>query len=149
MPQPTKSAAGKEYEYIVVDEYSRTVYTRPLRLKPNAPEAFKVFKAAAENESWRRMREIKMANARELSMGGMRQTCEQEGIKLHTSVRYNPESNGVAERTIGVLMNAVHAMPHDSGLPQVLYAEAYNSARYAHNRTPTRVLGGRTRCFMA
>jgi len=60
MPQPTKSAAGKEYEYIVVDEYSRTVYTRPFRLKPNAPEAFKVFKATAENEYRRRLHEIMM-----------------------------------------------------------------------------------------
>jgi len=137
MPQPTKSAGGKEYGYIVVDEYSRTVYTRQLRLKPNAPEAFKVFKAGAENESRRRMRECMMDNARELSMGGMRQTCEQEGIKLHTSVLYSPESNGVAERTIGLLTNAVHAMPHDSGHPQVLCAEAYNSAKCAHNRTPT------------
>ena len=48
-------------------------------------------------------------NARQLSMGEMRQICEQEGIKLHTSVPYSPESNGVAERTIGVLTNAVRA----------------------------------------
>jgi len=82
-------------------------------------------------------------------MGGMRQTCKQEGIRPHTSVLYSPESNGVAERTIGLLMNAVRAMPHDSGLPHVLCAEAYNAARCAHNRTPTRVLGGRTRCSMA
>jgi len=56
-------------------------------------------------------------NARELSMREMRQTYEQEGIKLYTSVRYSPELNGAAERTNGVLNNAVRAMPHDSGLP--------------------------------
>jgi len=89
------------------------------------------------------MREITMDNA---SMGGMRQTGEQEGIKLHTSVRYSPKSNGVPERMIGVLMNAVRAMVRNSGLPQVIWAETYNCA---HNRTPTRVLGGRTRCSMA
>ena len=42
-PMPTKSADGKEYEYIVVDEYSRAVYTCPLRLKSDAPEALKIF----------------------------------------------------------------------------------------------------------
>ena len=120
-----------------------------MRLKPNAPEAFKIFKAAAEDECQKRMHKVMTDNARELSMGGMRQTCEQEGIKLHTSVLYSPESNGVTERTIGVLMNAVLAMLHDSGLPQVLWAEEYNAATYVHNRTPTRVLGGRTRCSMA
>jgi len=46
-----KSAGGKEYEYIAMDDYTRAVYTGPLRLKSEAPEAFKVFKAVAENES--------------------------------------------------------------------------------------------------
>jgi len=31
-PMPTKSAGGKEYEYIVVDDYSRAVYARPFDL---------------------------------------------------------------------------------------------------------------------
>jgi len=42
---------------------------------------------------------------------------------------------------IGVLTNAVRAMLHDSGLPQILWVEVYNAATYVHNRTPTR---GRT-----
>jgi len=46
-----KSAGGKEYEYIIVDDYSWVVYTHPLRLKSDTPEAFKMFKAATENES--------------------------------------------------------------------------------------------------
>ena len=55
-------------------------------------------------------------NARKLCTGEMNDICEQETIKLHTSVRYSPESNGVAERTTGVFTNAARAMPHDSGL---------------------------------
>jgi len=45
-PMPTKSAGGKEYEYI--DDYNRVLYTRPLRLKSDALEAFKIFKVTAE-----------------------------------------------------------------------------------------------------
>ena len=55
-------------------------------------------------------------NARELCMGEMKNTCEQESNKLHKSVRYSPESNGVAGRTSRVLTNAACAMLHDSGL---------------------------------
>jgi len=29
-PMPTKLAGGMEYEYIVLDDYSRAVYTHPL-----------------------------------------------------------------------------------------------------------------------
>ena len=50
-PMQVKWGGGKEYEYIAVDDYTREVYTQPLRLKSEAPKAFKVFKAVAENES--------------------------------------------------------------------------------------------------
>ena len=63
-----KSAGGREYEYIVVNDYTRAVYTRPLRLKSETPEAFKTFKAVAENESQKRMREMRTDNARQLCM---------------------------------------------------------------------------------
>jgi len=90
---PVKSADGKEYEYIVVDDYSRAVYARPLRHKSEAPEAFKVFKAAAENESQKKVREVMTDNVREICMGEIRDI-------------------------IGVLTGAVRAMLHDSGLPE-------------------------------
>ena len=67
-PMQVKSASGRDYEYIVVDDYTRAVYTRPLRLRSEAPEAFKAFKAVAENESQKRMREIMTDNARQLCM---------------------------------------------------------------------------------
>ena len=79
------------------------------------------FKAAAENEYQKRMREIMLDNACELYMGEMKVICEPEGIKLHTSVRYSPESNGVAERC---------AMLHDSGLPNSLWAGAFSTTTY-------------------
>ena len=89
-----KSASGREYEYIAPDDYTRAVYTRPLRPKSEALEALDAFKAAAENEYQKRMREIMTDNARELCMGELKVICEEEGIKLHTSVRYSPESMG-------------------------------------------------------
>jgi len=143
-PMPVKSAGGKSYLYIVVDDYTRAVYVKPLALKSEAADAFKAYKAVAENESGKKIREILTDNARELSMGEMRDICEQEGIKLHTTVPYHPASNGVAERTIGVLTGAVRAMLKDSGLPDSLWAEAFVTAAYVHNRTPTRALEGLT-----
>ena len=106
-PMPVRSAGGKEYLYVVVDDYTRTVYARHLRLKSEAIEAFKAFKAAAENESGKKIREVLTDNARELCMREMRELCVQEGIKLHTSVPYHPASNGVAER-------ARYTQPHDT-----------------------------------
>ena len=63
-----KSAGGREYEYIAVDDYTHAVYTRPLRLKSETPEAFKTFKAVAENETQKWMREMMTDSARQLCM---------------------------------------------------------------------------------
>jgi hypothetical protein len=76
-------------------------------------------------------------NEGELSKGGMRKICE-EGIRLSTTVPYHPASNGIAERTVGVLML------HDSGLPKFLWAEAFSTATYVHNMTSKKALGGLT-----
>jgi hypothetical protein len=129
-PMQVKSASGKEYAYILIDDQTRVVYMRPLRHKSDTLEAFRIFKAAAENESQRKICEVMTDNARELCMGEMKTICEESGIQLNTSVRYSPESNGVAERTIGVLTGAVRAMLHDSGLPKFLWAEAFSAVTY-------------------
>ena len=101
------SACGKDYLYVIVDDFTRAVHARPLRLKSDAVEAFKSFKAVDENESGKEIQEVLMDNARELCLGKMGDLCEQEGIKLHTMVPYHPASNGVAERTIRVLTSVV------------------------------------------
>jgi hypothetical protein len=59
----------KVYEYVVVDDHTRAVYTKPLHLKSEAVDAFKIFMAAAENESQNTLHEVMTDNARELSMG--------------------------------------------------------------------------------
>ena len=61
-PMPVASAKAREHVYAVVDDYTRRVYTRRLRPKSEAVEAFKVFRAAAENESGKRNWEVMTDN---------------------------------------------------------------------------------------
>ena len=139
-PMPIKSAGGKEYLYVIVDDYTRMVHTKALRLKLEAVEAFREFKAGVERVLGNRLCEVMTDNACELSMGEMHKLCEREGIKLNTTVLYHPALNGVAKRAIGVLTNSVQAMLHDSGLPKYLWAEVFSTATYVHNRTPMSAL---------
>ena len=88
-PMPTPSVGGRRYLYVVVDDYSRAVYTRPLRLRSEAFDAFKIFKAAVETESGKKIWEVMTDNAGELSMGDMKIFCESEGIKVSTTVPIN------------------------------------------------------------
>jgi len=143
-PMHIPSARGRLYLYVAVDDYTCAIYTRLLFLKSDVPEAFKAFRAAAENESGKQLCKVMTNNTRELSMGEMRDICERDGIKLRMTVPYHPASNGVAERAIEVLTAAARAMLHDAGLPQILWAEAFSIVTYLRNRTPTRALDGLT-----
>ena len=62
-PMPTCSAGGCEYLYVLVDNCTHVVWTRALRHKSDAIEAFKTFKAAAERESGKRLQEVLTDNA--------------------------------------------------------------------------------------
>lgn len=98
-PMPVTPVRGHDFHYIVVDDFTCPVYTRPSHLKSEVVKAFKAFKVVVENESGRKIREVMTDNVRELSTGEMRRFCEAEGIKLSTTVLYHPASNGVADRT--------------------------------------------------
>jgi len=71
---PVKSDGGKEYEYVVVADYTRTVYPRPI--------AAQVGGSQVVHESGINLREVMTDNARELSMREVRDICERDGIKL-------------------------------------------------------------------
>ena len=77
--------------YFVVGEYTGALYGRPWRFKSEAVEAVKAFRAAAENESGKRIQEIMTDNTRELSIGEVSDICEYDGIKLRTTVPYLAE----------------------------------------------------------
>ena len=48
-----------------MDNYTHMVYTRPLQLKLEAVEAFRIFKVVAETESGKKLLEVLTDNARE------------------------------------------------------------------------------------
>ena len=85
-------------------------------------------------------------NARELVAGRMSEFCEQQGIRMISSVLYSPSSNAVAERLIDVATNGTLTMLCEP--PPRFWAEAM-TIMYLWNRTPTKVNEGVTpyECF--
>jgi hypothetical protein len=61
----------------------------------------------------KRPREV-MDNARGLSMGEMRNSCDEEGIELSTAAPYHAASSGAARCAKGSLLTR-REMLHDSG----------------------------------
>ena len=120
------------------------MWTHALCHKSDTFNAFKMFKAAAERESGKRLCKVLTDNAQELVMGDMHTYCKLEGIMLHTTVPYHPALNGVAEWVIRILMNSVCAMLVNSRLLKSLWAEAFSMATYVQNRMPAKALNGCT-----
>jgi len=50
-PMPVASTGGKSYMYVVVDDYTRTIYAKAPHFKSEVVEVFKTFRVAAETES--------------------------------------------------------------------------------------------------
>jgi hypothetical protein len=62
---------------------------------------------------------------------------EAAGIEIETTAAYNPEQNGVAERTMGILANHVRAILIDSGLPDHCFGEILRTVYTLTNYHPT------------
>ena len=83
----------------------------------------------------KRIKTVMFDQAKELTMGRMKELCDRRGIRIITSVPYSPASNGVVERMVSVMMNAVRAMLNDAGLPPGFWAEAGGSVVVAPGAT--------------
>ena len=63
-----KEGTGKEnYFMLVIDDYSRLTWVTFLKKKSKAFENFKVFKALTENQTGRRMKEVRSDRGGEFS----------------------------------------------------------------------------------
>jgi hypothetical protein len=60
-----------------------------------------------------------------------------KGIEAQTTMAYNPEQNGKAERLNRTLINKAIPMLVASGLPQEAWAEAITTANHLRNISPT------------
>jgi hypothetical protein len=62
----------------------------------------------------------------------------KKGIEWDQSVRYTPSQNGRTERAGGLLTLRARSFLLNANLPLDLWPEAYSTAAYILNRTPTR-----------
>ncbi len=78
------------------------------------------------------------------------QHLKAKGTEQHLTVHDSPQSNGIAERSNGYLMDMTRAFLISSGLPKYLWAEAHWHAEWVYNRTPTKAIpSGKTPFEMA
>lgn len=137
-PISTKSFSGARFLLVFVDDFSRKVFAIPIVHKSDVFEKFKQFKNEVETQCGRKIKVLRTDNGTEYCNSQFIKFIRESGIVHQKTAPYTPEQNGVAERMNRTLIERVRCMLLDSGLENIFWAEAANTAAYLVNRIPCR-----------
>lgn len=143
-PMPTASLGGSRYVYVIVDSFTRRIFSFFLRTKDEVFEKFIEFKNRRENELGSKIKAVRTYNGREFVNQKFLDLFKSNGIHHQRTVPYSPQSNGVAERANRTLLDQARTMLIDSSLPLEFWAEAISTATYLKNCSPTKICGDKT-----
>ena len=133
-PVRVMSLGKKKYCLVIVDDFSRFVWTFFLHSKDEAASEIINFIVYAEKQYTLPVKCVRSDNGTEFKNSTLIDFYTSKGIKRQYSVPRTPEQNGVVERKNRTLIEAARSMIADSGLPLTFWAEAVNTACYVQNR---------------
>ncbi|KAD5802460.1 hypothetical protein E3N88_13820 [Mikania micrantha] len=133
-PVKVMSMAKKKYCLVIVDDYSRFVWTFFLHSKDEVAKSIINFELYVEKQYSFPVKCVRSDNGTEFRNHTLDEFYLSKGIKRQYSIPRTPEQNGVVERKNRTLIEAARTMLADSGLPLTFWAEAVNTFCYVHNR---------------
>ena len=134
---PYPSFSGFRYWVTFIDDYSRFRFVLPIKAKSDVFDAFKQFKAYAENQSGHKIKILRDDKGGEYMSNAFSKFTTECGIERQHTVRARPQQNGVAERANRVLSERITTMLDESGLPKAFWGEALGALVHVWNRCPT------------
>jgi len=148
-PITPKTSVGNRYIFVLIDDYSRYMWTVLLKEKGDAFFKFKNFKALVEKESGEKIQTFITDRGGEFVSGEFNSFCERTGIRRHLTAPYTPQQNGEVERRDRTLLEMARSILKHMHMPNYLWGEAIRHSTYLINRVATRALKDRTpyECF--
>lgn len=143
-PMEVRSIGGSRYFLLFLDDYSRMTFVYFLKNKSEALSCFKDFKAKAENQTNKRIKNIRSDNGLEFCNTEFDLYLQKEGINHQKTNPYSPEQNGFCERRNRTIVEKARCLLFDSDLSKEFWAEATNTAVYIQNRIVASGLEGKT-----
>ena len=135
----TTSHSGFNYWITFIDDHSRIKAVVPLKLKSEAFNAFKRYKAFAENQTGKKIKKFRCDKGGEYVSNEFIEFLDACGIAREYTVRNRPQQNGVAERANRTLAERITAMLEESGLSKRYWAECLAAFVHVLNCCPTSV----------
>lgn len=125
------------FALLVVDDFSRYRWIWFIRSKTEVGAKLKAFVAWVKNQFGVNVQRFRSDNGSEFSNKSMESIREHSGIEFEPTVPYNPEQNGIAERSIETMMNSTRSILRDANLPDHCFAEVMTAAIFLINLSPT------------
>jgi len=141
-PYRTSALCGSRFFLTIVDDYSRAVWIYLLTSKQEAPTHMKNFLALVERQFSTHVRTIRSDNGSEFIC--LRDFFAEKGIVHEMSCVGTPQQNGRVERKHQHILNVARALRFQANLPIEFWGYCALTAGYLINRTPTKLLHGKT-----
>lgn len=138
------SIGHAKYFLTFLYDFSRKIFVYFIQKKDEVPSVIKKFVKLVQNQTDRKIKILRTDNGKEYVNASVKSMLDEQGIKHETSIAYNPQQNGRAERVNRTLLEKCRCMLTDAKLPKKFWAEAVSTAAYLSNRSPKRCLGGKT-----
>lgn len=127
-PMKTESLGGSRYFLLFTDDFTRMSWVYFLKLKSEAFEHFKQFKALVENQSGRRIITLRTDREGEFMSDQFNALCDEHDIHRDLTAPYTPEQNGVAERKNRTVVEMARSMLKAKGLSNEFWGETVATA---------------------
>ncbi|KAG7551787.1 Reverse transcriptase RNA-dependent DNA polymerase [Arabidopsis thaliana x Arabidopsis arenosa] len=141
-PYRVSASCGAVYFLTIVDDFSRAVWTYLLLEKSEVRRVLQNFCAYAEKQFSKSVRMVRSDNGTEFMC--LSQYFKDNGIVHQTSCVDTPQQNGRVERKHRHILNVARSLLFQANLPVTFWGEAILTAAYLINRTPSKVLNGKT-----
>ncbi|KAK2404675.1 putative mitochondrial protein [Trifolium repens] len=139
-PIDVLSTGGNKYFLTFVDEFSRMTWLYHIKVKSEAFDVFKKFKALVEKQSGKSIKVLRTDGGGEYTSTEFENYCKEKGIIHEVTAPYTPQHNGLAERRNRSILNMARSMVKQKQLPKRFWGEAVSTAVYILNRSPTKRL---------
>jgi len=144
-PASTSTVKGRRYFITFTDDVTCYTVVYLLKTKDQVLKSYKSYEAWAIAQQHCTSIKVLCSNrgGKYLSKA-FDEHLAAAGTARHLTTHDTPQLNGIAERLNRTLLEHVHALRHEAGLPKMLWGEALRHATWLKNRTATRVLDTKT-----
>lgn len=143
-PITPPTSAHNKYIFVIIDDFSRYMWTILMKEKSEAFGRFKAFKGLVEKDLGKSIITLRTDRGGEFTSREFNEFCEESGIRRHLTASYTPQQNGVVERRNRTLLEMTRSILKAMKVPNYLWGEAIRHSTYVINRVPTRALENMT-----